>query len=182
MPDFKAEISVRLSELQLTPTCEAEIVEELSQHLEQEYERALNGGASEEEARKKVLEELNMADLLRRELKNVEHRVSQDPITSGTRSKVNIFSDIGQDVRYALRMLAKNPAFTAIAVVALALGIGANTAIFSVVNAVLLRPLPFKHPEQLVMLWENAAHLGFPKDTPSPANFLDWQKQGQSFT
>ena len=182
MPDFKAEISVRLSELQLSPAREAEIVEELSQHLEQEYERAVSGGASEEEARKKVLEELNTADLLRRELKNVEHRVSQDPITSGTRSKVNIFSDIGQDVRYALRMLAKNPAFTVIAVVALALGIGANTAIFSVVNAVLLRPLPFKHPEQLVMLWENAAHLGFPKDTPSPANFLDWQKQAQSFT
>src|SRR5499427_478675 len=182
MPDFKAEIGARLSELQLSPTREAEIVEELSQHLEQEYERALSGGASEEEAREKVVEELNTSDLLRRELKNVERRVSQEPITSGTRSKVNIFSDIGQDIRYALRMLAKNPAFTAIAVVALALGIGANTAIFSVVNAVLLRPLPFKHPEQVVMLWENAAHLGFPKDTPSPANFLDWQKQAQSFT
>src|SRR5215831_14419253 len=182
MPDFKAEISVRLSELQLSPAREAEIVEELSQHLEQEYERAVSGGASEEEAREKVLDELNTSVLLRRELRNVERRVSQDPITSGTRSKVNIFSDIGQDVRYALRMLAKNPAFTAIAVVALALGIGANTAIFSVVNAVLLRPLSFKHPEQLVMLWENAAHLGFPKDTPSPANFLDWQKQTQSFT
>ena len=79
-------------------------------------------------------------------------------------------------------MLAKNPAFTIIAVIALALGIGANSAIFSVVDAVLLRPLPFKHPEQLVMLWENAAHQGFPKNTPSPANFLDWQKQAQSFT
>src|SRR5215471_16903713 len=182
MPDFKAEISARLSELQLSPAREAEIIEELSQHLEQEYERAVSGGASEEEARQKALEELNTPDRLRRELKNVEHRISQHPITSGTRSKVNMFSDIGQDIRYALRMLAKNPAFTAIAVVALALGIGANTAIFSVVNAVLLRPLPFKHPEQLVMLWENAAHLGFPKDTPSPANFLDWQKQAQSFT
>src|SRR5215510_9930643 len=182
MPDFRAEISARLSELQLSPAREAEIVEELSQHLEQEYERAVNSGASEEEGRKKALEELNAADLLRRELKNVERRVSKEPITSGTRSKVNVFSDLGQDVRYALRMLVKNPAFTAIAVVALALGIGANTAIFSVVNAVLLRPLPFKHPEQLVMVWENAAHLGFPKDTPSPANFLDWQKQAQSFS
>ena len=97
MPDFKAEIGARLSELQLSPAREAEIVEELSQHLEQEYERAVSGGASEEEARKKVLEELSTRDLLRRELKNVEHRVSQDPITSGTRSKTNIFADLGQD-------------------------------------------------------------------------------------
>nr|MBA3651262.1 ABC transporter permease [Chthoniobacterales bacterium] len=67
-------------------------------------------------------------------------------------------------------------------VLALALGIGANTAIFSVVNAVLLQPLPFKNPNQLVIVWENAAHLGFPKNTPSPANFLDWQRQSTVFT
>ena len=182
MPDFRIEIRARLSELNLSPVREAEIVEELSQHLEQEYERALSRGASEKEAREGVLQELNTPDLLNRELKNLEPRAWQNAVTSGTPQKRNIFADLGQDVRYALRMLAKNPAFTAIAVVALALGIGANTAIFSVVNAVLLRPLPFKHPEQLVMAWENAAHLGFPKDTPSPANFLDWQKQAQSFS
>jgi len=62
-------------------------------------------------------------------------------------------------------MLAKNPAFTRIAIVAIALGIGANSVISSAVDAVLLRPLPFKNPEQLVMIWENATHLGFPKDT-----------------
>src|SRR5436305_11818837 len=78
-------------------------------------------------------------------------------------------------------MLAKSPTFTAIAVLALALGIGANTAIFSVVNTILLRPLPYKHPSQLVVIWENATHLGFPKNTPSPANFLDWQKQNTVF-
>src|SRR5215471_6312906 len=182
MPDFKAEIRARLAELQLSPVREAEIVEELSQHLEETYDRALSGGASEKEAHERVLEELNTADLFRRDLGNVERRVSQHPIASGTQEKINLFADLGQDVRYGLRMLGKNPAFTAIAVVALALGIGANSAIFSVVDAVLLRPLPFKEPGQLVMLWENAAHLGFPKDTPSPANFLDWQKQATSFT
>src|SRR5216110_3684864 len=86
------------------------------------------------------------------------------------------------DLRYALRTLAKNPAFTSIAIVAIALGIGANTVIFSAVNAVLLRPLPFKNPEQLVMVWENATHAGFPKNTPSPPNFLDWQRQNTVFT
>jgi putative ABC transport system permease protein len=182
MPDFKIEIRARLAGLQLFPVREAEIVEELSQHLEQEYERAVNGGASEEVAHQQVLEQLNASDLLGRELKHVERRVSRKPVAPGAQSNTNLFGDLTQDIRYALRVLAKNPAFTIIAVVALALGIGANSAIFSVVDAVLLRPLPFKHPEQLVMLWENAAHLGFPRNTPSPANFLDWQKQAQSFT
>ena len=182
MPDFKVEIRARLAELQLSPVREAEIVEELSQHLEQEYERAVSGGASEELARQQVLEQLNASDLLGRELKHVERRVSQKPVAPGAQLKTNLLGDLTQDIRYALRVLAKNPAFTIIAVVALALGIGANSAIFSIVDAVLLRPLPFKHPEQLVMVWENAAHLGFPRNTPSPANFLDWRKQAQSFT
>ena len=87
-----------------------------------------------------------------------------------------------QDIRFGWRALVKSPGFTIVAVVALALGIGANTAIFSVVNAVLLRPLPFKNPDQLVLIWESATHLGFPKNTPSPANFLDWQRQATVFT
>src|SRR5438874_7908834 len=182
MPDFKVDIRARLAELELSPVREAEIVEELSQHLEQEYERAVSGGASADEARRQTLEQLKAPDLLGCELKRVERRVSQEQVAPGVQSKINLFGDLTQDIRYALRVLAKNPAFTIIAVIALALGIGANSAIFSVINAVLLRPLPFKHPEQLVMLWENAAHMGFPKNTPSPANFLDWQKQAQSFT
>ena len=182
MPDFKVEIRARLAELQLSPVREVEIVEELSQHLEEEYERAVGSGSSEDEAHQRVLEQIAASDLLHRELKHVERRVSQEPVAPGAQSKTKFFGDLTQDIRYALRVLAKNPAFTFIAVIALALGIGANSAIFSVVDAVLLRPLPFKHPEQLVMLWENAAHMGFPRNTPSPANFLDWRKQTQSFT
>src|SRR2546421_10437179 len=182
MPDFKIEIRARLTEVGLSPVREAEIVEELSQHLEDEYERALSCGASEEEARQQVIEQLSAPDLLGSELKHVERRISQNPVTLGTEERINIFADLWQDLRYALHTLAKNPAFTSIAIVAIALGIGANTVIFSAVNAVLLRPLPFKNPEQLVMVWENATHLGFPKNTPSPPNFLDWQKQNTVFT
>src|SRR6476469_3690429 len=115
MPDFKVEIRARLAELQLSPVREAEIVEELSQHLEEIYDRALSGGASEKEAHEIVMEELKTADLLRRELKHLERPVSQDPIPSGTRQKINMFADLGQDVRYGLRMLGKNPAYPAIA-------------------------------------------------------------------
>ena len=182
MPDFKLEIRQRLAELDISPVREAEIVEELSQHLEEEYERALSCGASEAEASQQVLEQLKAADLLGHELTHLERRAPANPFTLGTDEKINFFSDFWQDLRYGLRTLVKNPAFTSIAIVAIALGIGANSVIFSAVDAVLLRPLPFKNPEQLVMIWENATHLGFPKDTPSPANFLDWQKQATSFT
>src|SRR5262245_49596621 len=86
-----------------------------------------------------------------------------------------------QDVRYALRMLVRNPGFTVIAVLALGLGIGANTAIFSVVNSVLLRPLPFQDPDGLVMIWEKNIPRNRDRNVVSPANFLDWREQNQSF-
>jgi putative ABC transport system permease protein len=86
-----------------------------------------------------------------------------------------------QDVRHALRQMLKSPGFTVVAVVTLALGIGANTSIFSVVNAVLLRPLPYPNAGQLVMLWEQNPHRGWFENIVSGDNFLDWQKQNQVF-
>src|SRR5205809_756588 len=86
-----------------------------------------------------------------------------------------------RDIRYAIRGLRKQPGFTVVAVLTLALGIGANTAIFSVVNAVLLRPLGFKDPDRLAIIWEDAAFAGFPRNTPAPANFVDWKNQNRSF-
>ncbi|MGH9937479.1 MAG: ABC transporter permease, partial [Blastocatellia bacterium] len=79
------------------------------------------------------------------------------------------------------RTLLKNPGFTLVAVVTLALGVGVNTAIFSVVNGVLLRPLPFNQPERIVTLWENNSKDGIERDDVSPANFLDWRERSRSF-
>ncbi len=86
-----------------------------------------------------------------------------------------------QDLRYGARMLARNPGFTAVAVLTLALGIGANTAIFSVVNAVLLRPLPFQKPDRLVFLQETARRETVETRPLSYPNFLDWREQNKSF-
>jgi putative ABC transport system permease protein len=181
MPDWKDEIRQRLTRANLSPERELEIIEELSQHLEEEYDRALSRGASEEEARGEALANLEIHPSLGNELENAAGRAPRKPPLLGKRPGSNFFADVLQDVRYGLRMLAKNPGFTCIAVLALALGIGANTAIFSVVDAILLKPLPYKNPDQLVVIWENATHLGFPKNTPSPANFLDWRQQSTVF-
>jgi putative ABC transport system permease protein len=86
-----------------------------------------------------------------------------------------------QDVRYAARSLRKSPGFTLVAAVTLALGVGANTAIFSVVNAVMLRPLPFSNPDALVRLWESDPEHGRPTFALSHPNFLDWRAEARSF-
>lgn len=86
-----------------------------------------------------------------------------------------------QDARYAFRLLARDRAFTAIVVIVLALGIGANAAIFSVVNTVLLRPLPYSDSDRLVQIWENKISQGTRQGPVSPYNFLDWEKQSRSF-
>jgi putative ABC transport system permease protein len=95
--------------------------------------------------------------------------------------KGEIVQTIFQDLRYGVRLLLRRPAFTLIAIVTIALGIGANTAIFSLVSAVLLRPLPYEEPERLVMVWEDASFIGFPENSPAPANYADWKAQNSVF-
>ena len=88
---------------------------------------------------------------------------------------------IVRDARFALRTMVRKPGFTVVALIIIALGIGANTAIFSLVRAVMLRPLPFVDPDRLVMVWEDASFANFPKNTPAPANYVDWKSRNEVF-
>ncbi len=145
-----------------------ELEEEMRLHLEMKAEENLSAGVSPEEARYAARRQFGNQTLLL--------EVSRD--MWAVRSIETLF----QDLRYGGRMLLKNPVFALIATLTLALGIGANTAIFSVVNSVLLRPLPYRNAERLMTIWEDhRARNGPEREWTSPPGFEDWRDQAKSF-
>ena len=142
-----------------------ELDEEVQSHLRMAARGRMEQGGTAEQARTSAVREFGNVTLVK--------EVTRD--MWGSRSLETLM----QDLRFGLRMLRKNPGFTAVAVVTLALGIGANTAIFSVVDQVLLRSTPYKDPNRLVMIWETYLH--FPKVWVSVPNFYDWQAQTRAF-
>ena len=152
MPEMEWKQPVReaLRGFPLSATREAEIVDELSQHLADREQELLAAGKSPDLARQIVMEELAGHELIL-QLRRVERTSGESPTLGGTAGG-NFWSSLGYDLRYALRLLRLNPSFTAVAVVSLALGIGANTAIFQLLDAVRLRTLPVKDPQELALV------------------------------
>jgi putative ABC transport system permease protein len=145
-----------------------ELDEELRSHLEMRTADNLAAGMSPEEARHEAQKRFGNTTLLKEHTREVDI--------------VGWLDEAARDFRHALRMLQRSPGFTAVAVLTLALGIGANTAIFSVIDSVLLRPLPYHEPENLVMVWESNSQHPNPHNTVSPPNFLDWQSRNTVFS
>jgi len=149
---------------------ERELDEEVRSHLELLIDEKMKEGMKPAEARRAAQLELGGVEQVKEEVRAVRAGAWLDTLI--------------QDIRFGLRMLRKNPGFTTVAVLTLALGIGANTAIFSVVNAVLLRPLPFRDSGQLMMIWHTPPQKSFPgipRFVVSPANYLDWRSQNDVF-
>ncbi len=181
MPDWKQEISERLSILNLGPESEAAIVDELSQHLGDLYEELMSSGMSAADARKEVLSQI---DPLAAEFQKT-HRPTSAPVETVEFLRGAPLTGLWKDFRYAARVLRKNPGFTTAVVVALALGIGANTAIFTVVNTLMLNPLAFRNSSELVAVEtvEGLKSGSAPRVLPlSYPNLLDLQERQQVFS
>jgi putative ABC transport system permease protein len=142
--------------------------DELSFHLERETEANIAQGMTPEEARRRARIDFDGVQRIREEYRDVRGD--------------SLIESAWQDARFGLRMLRSSPVFTLVAVATLALGLGANTAMFSVINAVLLRPLPFADPDRLVRIIDANPGKGFPRFSASPPNFLDWKQQARSFS
>jgi putative ABC transport system permease protein len=181
MPDFKSEIRRSIRGLNLSPTREEEIVEELSQDLEERFEKAVSGDASEEEAKQLVLEELDESDSLGAQLRRVKMPLHQEPLTIGVEKTRPRFAGFWDDIRFGVRMLRKQPGFAVVAILTLAIGIGASTAMLSVVQDVLLRPLPYAHSDRLYAIWASSESMGQTRVAASGPDFEDYLEQNRSF-
>ncbi len=187
--DWKAFVRERLRLPGLSPERESHIVRELAAQLEDFYREALAGGASEHDADAHACRQIGDWEQLTRDVwlaertharprvERLADRVEMaNPTTGGV---FQMLADVLRDARYGVRQLTKSPAFAVVAILTLALGIGATSAMFSVINGVLLRPLPFPEPDSLVRVNEVVPQYG--RFSVAPATFFDWRVQNTSF-
>jgi predicted permease len=163
MPDWRTPLASRLAPLALPPSREREIIDELAQHLDDRYRDLLSTGTPPEEAARLALDEVDDEGVLAREMRPLRRSFTQPPVAEGAPTR-GWLADGRQDLSYAVRTLRKSPGFATAAIFTLALGIGANTAVFSLVNATLLQHLPVLNRDRLSYLFNggDVAILSYP--------------------
>jgi putative ABC transport system permease protein len=182
MRDWAGHVRSRLTSLRLSPAREDEIVDELSQHLEDRWRELVAGGTPEDDATRLALTEFREGNLLAQYMATLQQAQVPAAITPGAPTERGL-RGVSQDVRYAMRMLRRQPAFSLTAILTLALGIGATTAMFSVVNGVVIKPLPYPDSEKVVTVGVSAVfgterNRGFPL---APRMFASYAENGRSF-
>src|SRR2546426_50706 len=160
-------VAARLRALFEHKRLERELEDEVRFHLEMQIEDNIRAGTNPAEARYAALRSFGGIEPMKE--------------TYRDRRAFALVESMAQDVRYAVRTLRKSPGFTTTTVAVLALAIGANTAMFSVLNAVLFRPLPYRSPEQLAMLWSEIPSQGVREGRSAYLNIEQWRSQSESF-
>ena len=184
MPDWKSELRKRLQGLKIALAREAEIIDEITAHLEDRYREMIAAGAEPDEAYRSALEELRYTDLAE-ELPKVLPTNQSAPVPAGAANSGALFADLARDLRYAGRMLLKTPGFTAVAVLTLALGIGANTAVFTILNTFLFNPFPVADAQSLVAVETMQSKTTKTQNDLRPVSFpnlKDYREKNQVFS
>jgi predicted permease len=185
MADWRQVVRTRLADLRLSVSAEAELTEELAQHLEDLHRDLQGGGATYEDAYNETLSELDDICALRTGIDRNHLMATHDAVPVGDATSRTVVDDLRRDLRYAGRTLRTNPLFVLVVIVTLGLGIGANTTVFTVVNTLILSPMPVRAPSELMAVASVASTGTAQANTLMPLshpNFTDYRAQNTVFT
>jgi predicted permease len=173
MPEWNRVVRERLTTLSLNATAESDLTDEVAQHLEDRYRELRSGGASEAEAYRKAIAELDDLYPMRASLERNQRLPKYDAVPAGDAKPGNFMEDLWRDLRYALRTMRKSPIFVLFVVMTLALGIGANTTVFTMINTLILNPLPVRNIAELAAVAASEAQATSKSSALLPVSYAD---------
>ena len=181
-PDWRALVRAALERITNDPALDEDIIEELSQHLAQRFDEHLARGTSRERALELAVAVLSEPTSLARSIRDSARPRPLAPVPPIAGGSPSMWTDFVQDLKYGARVLMRSRGFAIAAILTLSIGVGATTAIFSVVNGVLLRPVPFADIDRLAMVWETDRNTGTNREPASLPDFIDMKDRSRQFS